>query len=83
MDDGFMKSKTSKGTLLNTQGFSKIEVEYLVKLLNEKFNLNTKIRKQKVGFQIYILGESHELLKSLIYNFLLESMRYKFPLQRK
>lgn len=83
MDDGSIKSKESKGTILNTQGFTKTEVEFLIELLKIKFNLEAKIRSQKDGYQIYISGHSYELLKSLIYEYLLDSMKYKFPLDRK
>lgn len=83
MDDGSLKSKESKGTILNTQGFTKTEVEFLIELLKTKFNLEAKIRSQKDGYQIYISGHSYELLKSLIYEYLLDSMKYKFPLDRK
>ena len=83
MDDGSIKSKESKGTILNTQGFTKTEVEFLIELLKIKFNLEAKIRSQKDGYQIYISGHSYELLKSLIYEYLLDSMKYKFPLERK
>jgi hypothetical protein len=83
MDDGSIKSKQSKGTILNTQGFTKAEVEFLIELLKTKFNLEAKIRLQKDGYQIYISGHSYELLKSLIYEYLLDSMKYKFPLERK
>ncbi len=52
MDDGSLKSKESKGTLLNTQGFIKKEVEFLIELLKQKIKL------QKDGFKIYISGHS-------------------------
>ena len=71
MDDGSIKSKQSKGVILNTQGFTETEVLLLC-----------KIRKQKDGNQIYISGHSYELLKSLIYSFIIDSMRYKFPKDR-
>lgn len=83
MDNGSIKSKASRGTILNTQGFSKLEILYLIKLLNEKFCLDCKIRKQKAGFQIYISGKSYNLLKTLIYDLILDSMKYKFPEERK
>ncbi len=83
MDDGSMKSKQSKGVLFNTQGFTYKEVINLSNILNEKFRLITKPRKQKVGYQIYVSGYSYELLRDLIEPFLLDSMLYKFPRSRK
>jgi hypothetical protein len=82
MDDGSIKSKQSKGVILNTQGFTETEVLLLCKILDYKFNLICKLRKQKDGNQIYISGHSYELLKSLIYSFIIDSMRYKFPKDR-
>lgn len=83
MDDGSIKNKQSKGIILNTQGFTKDEVNLLINILINKFNLIAKLRKQKEGFQIYISGKSYDLLKTLIYTFLLDSMKYKFPKERK
>jgi len=83
MDDGSIKSKYSKGCLLNTHCFTFKEVQFLCSILNDKFALQSQPRYQKDGYQIYISGHSYELLHSLIYPYLLESMRYKFPTERK
>lgn len=83
MDDGSMKSAQSKGTILNTQGFNRQEVAMLVDLLEDKFKLNAKERRQKEGYQIYISGNSYEELLSLIGNLIHPSMRYKIPTPRR
>lgn len=83
MDDGSIKSKQSKGVLYNTQGFFYKDVLLLCDILNKKFNLKASLRKQKEGYQIYISGHSYEIMRSIIYPFLIESMYYKFPLPRK
>jgi len=83
MDDGSIKSKQSKGVLFNTQRFTYNEVLLLSKILNDKYELKTKLRKQKVGYQIYVSGYSYEKLKSIIYPFFIDSMKYKFPVERK
>jgi hypothetical protein len=82
MDDGSMKSKQSKGVILNTQGFSFAEVSTLWKVLSDKFQLKCWPRKQREGYQIYISGHSYELLRELIYPFLIPEMLYKFPTPR-
>lgn len=91
MDDGSLKSAQSKGVLLNTHGFTLKEVEHRSQVLHEKFALKAHPRKQshqyksqwKTYYQIYISGNSYELLCELIDPFLIPSMRYKFPIPRK
>ena len=83
MDDGSIKSKQSKGVFFNTQGFSYKETTLLSNVLKKKFKLETSLRKQKKGYQIYVSGYSYEILFNLIYPYLIESMKYKFPLPRK
>jgi hypothetical protein len=83
MDDGSIKSKESKGAILNTQGYFKEEVVRLVKVLKKRFDLQAKLRRQKEGYQIYISGKSYETLRNLIFPFILPEMRYKFPEARR
>jgi hypothetical protein len=83
MDDGSMKSKQSKGVFFNTQCFTFKEVTLLSNILNKKYKLKTTLRRQKVGYQIYVSGYSYETLSSIIYPYLIDSMKYKFPLPRK
>lgn len=83
MDDGSIKSRESKGVIFNTQGFLKTEVEQLIRALQQCFQLEALVRKQPEGWQIYISGRSYERMTELIYPYLLESMRYKFPPSRK
>lgn len=83
MDDGSIKSKESKGVIINTQGYLKEEVVKLVEVLRKRFDLQAKLRRQKEGYQIYISGKSYETLQSLILPFILPEMRYKFPEARR
>ena len=91
MDDGSLKSKQSKGVILNTHNFSKKEVEVLCLILHDKFELQCKPRKQKhfvnnetrIYYQIYISGYSYDSLRKLIFSYLLPEMYYKFPAPRK
>lgn len=77
MDDGSIKSKQSKGLILNTQAFARGEVARLVEVLQLKFGLQAKLRKQQDGWQIYISGRSYERFLSLVQPFLLPSFDYK------
>ena len=83
MDDGSMKSAQSKGVLLNTQSFSLSEVERLCQVLQEKYCLKAKSRKQRSGYQIYISGDSYERLRDLIEPYLIAEMHYKLPTTRQ
>lgn len=77
MDDGSVKSKNHKARIINTQGFRKKEVERLIKVLDDKFNLKCKLRKQKEGYQIMILAESADEFARLIKDYTHKSMKYK------
>jgi recombination protein RecA len=77
MDDGSVKSKNHKAKIINTQCFSRTEVLLLIKTLREKFEINSKLRKQREGYQIYIFSESVDQFRKIIGKYILESMRYK------
>lgn len=88
MDDGSIKSKQSKGLILNTHSFTLAEVGLLCKELASKFDLEAKPRPQKlasgeVRHQIYISGRSYERVRELIALYLIPEMMYKFPSPRK
>jgi hypothetical protein len=87
MDDGSIKSKTSKGVILNTHSFDFTDVERLCSVLKDRLDLLASPRKQVhrgvVYYQIYISGHSYECLSQLILSHLIPEMLYKFPLPRK
>ncbi len=83
MDDGSIKSRESKGVILNTHAFYRSEVERLVNALASLFELEAKPRKQKEGYQIYISGHSYERFMDLVESHVIESMRYKLPSPRR
>ncbi len=83
MDDGSIKSKESKGVILNTHSFSRSEVNRLAQVLGSVFGLQAKERKQKEGYQIYISGHSYERFKELVGPHILKSMWYKIPPPRR
>lgn len=77
MDDGSQKSSVHKARILNTQGFRKQEIERLIQILEENFNLQAKLRSQQDGYQIYIAATSADRLKQLITEHTVPCMRYK------
>lgn len=82
MDDG---NKNHQAVFLNTQQFSRNEQEILRECLAYNFGLETIINKHWVykGKQLYRIRvdtKSTKRLYELVKDFLLPSMRYKFPL---
>ncbi len=83
MDDGSIKSKESKGIILNTQAYTKKEVKTLVNILLNKFGLMANLRRQKEGYQIYISGESYERFCEIVRPYIIKDMEYKLPPARR
>jgi len=54
MDDGSSKSKQHKALILNTQCFRKSDLKLLIETLQEKFEIEAKLRPQKEGYQLII-----------------------------
>ena len=79
MDDGSIKSKRHKGVFLNSQGFNENDVRTLQKILESKFGINTTLRNDKNGKQIYLGGKSGERFIGLISSYIIPSMEYKIP----
>lgn len=79
MSDGSVKSKECRGRILNTHCFDRTEIERLIKILKEKFNLISSIRTQKDGLQIYISAKSAEILNKLLKDKILPYFYYKLP----
>lgn len=82
-DDGSIKSKQSKGVIFNTQSFTFKEVKFLCSILKNKFSLDCWLRRQQEKYQIYVSGKSYQVIKDLIYDYLIPEMRYKFPEKRR
>jgi hypothetical protein len=83
MDDGSMKSSQSKGVIFNTQGFAAQDVRRLSDVLQAKFGLQTSVRHQRDGDQIYVSGRSFERFVELVGPFVIPEMRYKIPSVRR
>lgn len=77
MDDGSAKSKQSLVLLFNTQGYTQQDVEVLVKAMEDKFGLETYLRKQAEGWQIAVKGSSREKFEEMVRPYLHSSMEYK------
>ena len=80
MDDGSIQNK---GLHLNTYGFSSQDVLLLKYTLENLFGENTlkcTIHKHKKGERIYIWGESMDVLRHKISNFMHSNMLYKIKL---
>lgn len=81
MGDGSIKSKECKGRILNTQSFNREEIDRLILILKDKFDLKSSIRTQKDGLQIYISAKSAETLNYLLKDKILPSFNYKLPIK--
>ena len=77
MDDGSIKSKHHRAKILNTQSFEKEEIKRLIKVFDEKYGIKAKLRKQKEGYQIYLLAETIDKFEDLIRPYIIPSMMYK------
>lgn len=76
MDDG---CKLGKGFKISTNSYTKEEVELLVKVLKNKFDLNSTIHNfGKDQYTIYIKSDSMDKFKSLVTPYFHSSMLYKF-----
>lgn len=76
MDDG---SKSRNAGYLNCQQFDPVSQNNLLKIL-EDFGIKAKIHKDKIYRRIYISSLSMPILKDLIKQFIVPSMRYKLSI---
>lgn len=77
MDDGSIKSKECQGKYFNTQGFNDLSIKILQKALKRNFQIQTTLRKQKEGKQIYIPSREINKFKKIIGEYIIPSMKYK------
>jgi LAGLIDADG DNA endonuclease family len=82
MDDGSRKWSNKVLSLrFCTDSFSEQEIDLLVCILKDKFNLEvTKTRNIKNHWRLYVSVKSYEIIKELIYPHIIPSMKYKFPI---
>ena len=79
MDDGSRKSSQCRGLLLNTQSFNCHEVEFLRQTLRRDVDLETTVREQSDGLQIYLPASSVGRFIEYAGGQILPCMRYKLP----
>lgn len=79
MGDGSIKSRECNGRIINTHAFNEVEINKVCQVLNNKFSLQTSIRRQKDGLQVYISAKSAKILIDLISPHLLPYFNYKLP----
>jgi hypothetical protein len=77
MDDGSRKSSQCRGLYLNTQSFTSEEVQLLQAVMRRDVGVETTVRKQRDGLQIYVPAPSASAMNAYIVNEILPSMRYK------
>jgi hypothetical protein len=77
MDDGSRKSSQCRGLYLNTQSFTASEVQLLQTVIRRDVGVETTLRLQRDGLQIYIPAPSASAFSAYITRDLLPSMRYK------
>lgn len=77
MDDGSKKSSQCRGLYLNTQSFTQAEVVLLQDVLQRDVGVQTTVRQQRDGLQIYVPAPSAPTLTAFITREVLQSMRYK------
>ena len=79
MDDGSRKSSQCRGLYLNTQSFTSSEVELLRLVVRRDVGVETTVRRQSDGLQIYVPSSSVTEMVAFIQDEMLPSMRYKLP----
>jgi hypothetical protein len=77
MDDGSRKSSQCRGLYLNTQSFTSAEVQLLQSVILRDVGVETTVRKQRDGLQIYVPAPSASAMNAYIVKEVLPSMRYK------
>jgi hypothetical protein len=82
MDDGSRKSNQCRGLYLNTQSFTFSEVDLLRSMMGRDVGVETSVRYQSDGLQIYIPSHSVTDLIAYIDDEVIPSMRYKLPGQQ-
>lgn len=80
MDDGSLKSKYNKARVINTQSFDDISLKRLQDMLLKKFHIQTTLRMQPEGKQIYIPSAEAEKFVQVIRPYIIPSMEYKIKL---
>lgn len=70
-------NKHRKGLVLNTQGFTLKEVNFLMNILIYKFQITPSVQNDRGNYIIYIKGNDLSMLKPHISPFFVEHFLYK------
>lgn len=83
MDDGSTKSHQHKALVIHSQSFSKFDLLRVIKVLEDKFQIKSVLRKRQdgSGYIIYLLSETIDKFISLVGEYILSSMKYKLGTQ--
>ena len=79
MDDGSRKSRECRGLYLNTQSYRSEEIESLQEILKRSFEINTSVRQQSDGLQIYIPAGEASRFAQIVQPYMIQAMCYKLP----
>lgn len=79
IDDGGRQDYRGYGLQFQTQGFTENEVDWLCKLLQDKFGLNCWRKSNKGRPIIAVSGHSYNIFFELVKNYMHESMYFKLP----
>lgn len=74
MDDG---SKSGRSCYLNTQNFTSADQEFLISILQKKYNLQARRDKDKKYFRLRFTFEDSQKFVRIIEPYILPSMQYK------
>jgi hypothetical protein len=77
MGDG---SKQNEGLHLSVYAFSATDISLLIDALSNRYNLNCTIHQTERGSRIYVDKSSTILLRSIVLEHFVPSMRYKLGL---
>lgn len=83
MDDGSTKSNQHKALVIHSQSFSKFDLQRIIKILEDKYQIKSVLRKRQdgSGYIVYLLSETIGKFISLVSKHTLPSMRYKLGTQ--
>lgn len=79
MDDGSIKSHATISLILHTHSFSRQEIELLIRVLLERWQIAAKPRRQRDGIQIFIPAHEAKKFYTIVKPYIHPSMFYKFP----
>ena len=83
MDDGgrssYNRDYIRRGLVLNTQGFTRGDVELLCQGLQKKFGLQCWTKPNKNGYVLVISAKSYGVFMNLCGDSIIPSMRHKLP----